>query len=183
MKIYTKKGDQGTTWLLGGGPYPKDYLPIAAYGAVDELNSVIGCVLSELQSSSLKSSLLEIQKQLFTLGAELASVNPSEKMKEGFIQPSHTQILEKMIDALEEKLPPLQNFILPGGCKAASLLHLARTTCRRAEREIVHLSHSQKLREEILVYINRLSDLLFVMARSANLEAKVEDILWEGILK
>ena len=183
MKIYTKKGDQGTTFLFGGGPYPKDAERIAAYGEVDELNSVIGCALSEMKEELLSSALSQIQEQLFVLGAELATVNPTEKMKEGFLQPLHVTELEELIDQLEAKLKPLKKFILPGGHKGAALLHLARTVCRRAERSMVRSSHDQALRPELLTYINRLSDLLFVMARYANHSAKVEDVLWEGILK
>jgi len=183
MKIYTKKGDKGQTSLFGGGPYPKNDQRVATYGEVDELNSVIGCVLSELEEEFLKKNLSEIQKQLFVVGAELASVNPPEKMKVGFIQSGHVKALENLIDHCEASLKPLAQFILPGGCKAAALLHLARTTCRRAERSLVSLSQAQVIREELIVYLNRLSDTLFIMARFANAKAKVEDVLWEGILK
>jgi cob(I)alamin adenosyltransferase len=183
MKIYTKKGDKGTTSLFGGGPYPKDDKRITAYGEVDELNSVLGCAIAELEDEWLKIHLRILQEELFMVGAELASLNPPEKMKQGFIQNRHISVQEKLIDEMEDKLGPLKKFILPGGCKGAAFLHLARTTCRRAERAIVTLSHDQEVRSEILVYINRLSDLLFVMARFANLQAKVEDMLWEGILK
>ncbi len=182
MKIYTKKGDQGSTYLFGGGPYPKDTPRIAAYGSVDELNSVIGCAIAELTDKTLKIKLQTLQEELFMMGAELSTLNPTEKMKQGFIQSKHILAQEKFIDEMEAELKPLKKFILPGGCKAAAFLHLARTTCRRAEREIVALSHQEEVRSEILVYINRLSDFLFVMARFANLKAKVEDLLWEGLL-
>lgn len=183
MKIYTKKGDKGQTSLFGAGPYPKNDIRVSAYGEVDELNSVLGCVLSELGEEDLKETLLQIQKQLFVVGAELASVNPPEKMKAGFIQDKHVKFLEDLIDRSEAHLKPLTQFILPGGSKAAALLHLARTTCRRGERALVHLSQSQNVREELITYINRLSDALFVMARLVNARAQVKDVLWEGILK
>lgn len=183
MKIYTKKGDQGQTFLFGGGPYPKDSERIEAYGSVDELNSVVGCALVELQDKELQSACLEIQRQLFIVGAELATLNPTPELAAGFIQDRHVQALEKQIDAWEGELEPLKKFILPGGAKAAALLHLARTVCRRAERQVVAVSHDQAIRPELLVYLNRLSDWLFVLARVVNRRAKVEDILWEGILK
>ncbi|KAB2841196.1 cob(I)yrinic acid a,c-diamide adenosyltransferase, partial [bacterium] len=181
--IYTKKGDQVQTFLFGGGPYPKDSERIEAYGSVDELNSVVGCALVELQDKELQSACLEIQRQLFIVGAELATLNPTPELAAGFIQDRHVQALEKQIDAWEGELEPLKKFILPGGAKAAALLHLARTVCRRAERQVVAVSHDQAIRPELLVYLNRLSDWLFVLARVVNRRAKVEDILWEGILK
>lgn len=182
MKIYTKKGDEGFTSLFGAGSYSKDHIRIEAYGTVDELNSVIGAVTAEiavvsanLDESESSSSFLqmihllqEIQKQLFVIGAELATPNPSQKMEAGFIQLSHVSILEKEIDQMETELKPLTQFILPGGSKPASLLHLARTVCRRAERKVISLFHEEKVRSEVIVYLNRLSDYLFVMARFVN---------------
>lgn len=184
MKIYTKKGDAGQTFLFGGGPYPKDNERISAYGEVDELNSVVGCVLSSLKNSpELADRLLEIQKQLFVVGAELATVSPSPEMAAGFIKAAHSQALEKDIDAWETELEPLKKFVLPGGEMAASFLHQARTVSRRAERTVVKLSHDQPIRSDLLVYLNRLSDWLFVLARLVNKRAGIPDILWEGILK
>ncbi len=183
MKIYTKKGDKGSTYLFGGGPFPKDALRIQAYGTVDELNSVLGCAMTELSDSKIKNEIQKIQKELFVLGSELSSVNPNEKMKAGFVQNVHVQAMEKQIDVWEENLRPLQQFILPGGSKASALLHLARTVCRRAEREVVSLSHQEEVRPECIVYLNRLSDYLFVMAREVNRIENQPDVLWEGILK
>lgn len=183
MKIYTKKGDQGSTYLFGGGPFPKDDSRIDTYGTLDELNAVLGCVLSEISDPFLRKELEKIQRQLFVLGTELSSVNPNETLKAGFIQQSQIEALEKQIDDWEKKLQPLKQFILPGGTKGAALLHLARTVCRRAERALVSLSHREEIRPESLVYLNRLSDFLFVMARETNRVEKKEDILWEGILK
>jgi len=185
MKIYTKKGDRGQTFLFGGGPYPKDSERIEAYGTVDELNSVLGCALSEMEAApELAGILREVQKQLFVIGAELATVDPSAEMAAGFIQNKHVGELEKLIDAWEAELEPLKKFILPGGSRAASLLHLGRTVCRRAERQVVTVSHGMMdLRPEMIVYLNRLSDWLFVLARLVNHRAGIQDILWEGILK
>jgi cob(I)alamin adenosyltransferase len=183
MKIYTKKGDQGQTHLFGGGPYPKDNERIVAYGTVDELNSVVGCALSEITISEFSDRLCSIQEQLFVVGAELATVNPKPDMLKGFIQNSHIQKLEQDMDAWDKELTPLKKFILPGGSKAAAFLHLARTVCRRAERKLVKLSHDEVLRPELLIYLNRLSDWFFVMARIVNHRAKLGDVLWEGILK
>lgn len=183
MKIYTKKGDKGSTYLFGGGPFPKDAIRIQAYGTVDELNSVLGCAIAEISDLSLQNELLRIQKELFVLGSELSSVNPEEKIKAGFLKISNIESMEKSIDEWEKHLKPLKQFILPGGSKASALLHLARTVCRRAEREVVALSHQEEVRSECIVYLNRLSDYLFVMAREVNHLDKKEDVLWEGILK
>jgi len=182
MKIYTKKGDRGETFLFGGGPYPKNSVRIEAYGTVDELNSVVGCALAELPpTSELASPLHEVQRQLFVVGAELATVNPSAEMAAGFIQKSHIESLEVQIDAWEQELQALKKFILPGGSRAAAALHLARTVCRRAERRTVALSHDQVLRSDLLIYLNRLSDWFFVLARLVNHREGVPDSLWEGI--
>lgn len=182
MKIYTKKGDTGETSLFGGGPFPKDNVRIDAYGCVDELNSVLGCVSVELQEEEVQKILLNVQKELFIIGSELASLNPSSQMQSGFIQNKHTQVLENQIDVWEKNLAPLKNFILPGGSRASALLHLARTVCRRAERRVVTLSHQDEIRAEVLVYLNRLSDWLFVFARYLNNQEGQSDVLWEGIL-
>lgn len=184
LKIYTKTGDAGQTYLFGGGPFPKDNERIEAYGDVDELNTVVGLALAGLETEDpLRSDLLEVQKQLFLIGAELASVKPDAKMIAGFLQKKQIESLEKQIDAWETELEPLKKFILPGGHSAAAALHQARTVCRRAERSVVALSHDLQLRPELLIYLNRLSDWFFVLARVVNRRAGVEDILWEGILK
>lgn len=181
MKIYTKKGDQGQTYLFGGGPYPKDSERIEAYGTVDELNSIVGCTLTELQEADLVAALEALQKELFQLGAELATLQPTPQMLKGYLQDSHIHKLEQQIDAWEKELKPLQKFILPGGAPAAAWLHLARTVCRRAERCLVSLSHDMPIRPELLRYLNRLSDWFFVMARLANHRARIGDVLWEGL--
>lgn len=182
VKIYTKKGDAGQTGLFGGGELPKDDLRIAAYGTVDELNAVAGLAQVQSEIPKVSSALREVQKQLFVLGAELATLKPSDSMLKGFIQDQHVSQLEGQIDRWEETLSPLKNFILPGGGKTAASLHLARTVCRRAERQMVTLHRRQPLRPVLLKYINRLSDWFFVLSRIANHLEHKPDILWEGIL-
>lgn len=183
MKIYTKKGDAGKTSLLGGNSHSKDSLRIHAYGTVDELNSLLGLSAALMKDDSMKETLLEIQKQLFILGTELAALHPSDEMRRGFIQDSHVTGLEHQIDTWEGHLKPLTQFILPGGSPASAALHLARTVCRRAERLTVSLHEKESLRAEPLKYINRLSDWLFVLARYLNQEEGGEEIGWAGILK
>jgi cob(I)alamin adenosyltransferase len=182
MKIYTKKGDKGQTGLFGGGTLPKDDLRIAAYGTVDELNAVVGLAISQGPQAEVRARLIEVQKQLFILGAELATLEPSPQMLKGYLQEGHVVTLEEQMDGWEKELNPLKKFILPGGATTATYLHLARTVCRRAERSLVTLHQKQRLRPEVLKYTNRLSDWFFVLARYANHLEKKEDILWEGIL-
>ncbi|MFN7731396.1 MAG: cob(I)yrinic acid a,c-diamide adenosyltransferase [Pirellula sp.] len=181
MKIYTKTGDAGTTGLFGGPRVSKDDARICAYGSVDELNAVIGLSRSTGLSSELDSVLNQVQHQLFSIGAELATPDPSGHSLKWHGEP-HVAALEQCIDRLEEKLAPLRNFILPGGSPQASQLHLARTVCRRVEREIVRFSHDPRVSDvsHIIIYLNRLSDLLFVMARVANAEQGVPDVPWES---
>jgi cob(I)alamin adenosyltransferase len=180
-RIYTKTGDDGETGLFGGGRVPKDDPRVAAYGAVDELNAAIGFAAS-LEPQSLDVAFLEtIQRDLFTIGAELASPDPGKVDKAlGGPRIGEPQIgmLEHMIDGHEAKLAPLKAFILPGGTPKAAVFHLARTICRRAERSVVALSHREQVSPTILQYLNRLSDLLFVLARSANAQAGRPDVQW-----
>src|SRR4030095_15570170 len=176
MKIYTKFGDKGSTSLLGGTVVPKNDLRVDAYGNVDELNSVIGLAVSFSDLEELSGSLQKIQNDLFVIGAELAS--KGSKVKQ--IPPARVSELEEEIDRLWEPLPPLQNFILPGGSKTASLLHHARTVCRRAERSIISLSQKETVNPEIIIYVNRVGDLLFAMARYANYKKKVIEVIWKG---
>lgn len=183
-RIYTRLGDDGETHLGDMSRVPKTHPRIEAYGTVDELNSVLGCAVSELgPKSEFTTVLTEIQKQLFIVGAELATLKPTPELSQGFIRNAHVELLEKQIDEWEGELTPLTRFILPGGTKASSWLHLARTVGRRAERALVTCSHDQTLRPELIVYLNRLSDWFFVLARLLNHRAQVADILWEGILK
>lgn len=181
MKIYTKTGDQGQTGLGTGDRVWKDDLLLEAYGTVDELNSVLGLVRSEKISRELQESLHRIQGELFQIGADLAypeSRNKGKSLPITRVSATLSAPLEKEIDVAEETLPPLRQFILPGGSKSASLLHLARTICRRAERGAAGLFKEGHCNPAIVVYLNRLADWLFVMARRVNQLEGVEDIPW-----
>jgi cob(I)alamin adenosyltransferase len=179
MKIYTKTGDKGDTSLFGGQRVPKDALRIEAYGTVDELNSALGVVRADNANSGIDKILGQIQNQLFNLGADLATPRANEKKSIKRIEPKEVHALEKFIDSLEPKLKPLRSFILPGGLPTAARLQLARTVCRRAERIVVRLSRNEDIGEHITVYLNRLSDLLFVLARYANHVANVPETKWK----
>lgn len=181
MKIYTRTGDKGATGLFGGDRVSKDNLRIEAYGTVDETNSVIGmarAVLPEKDHAVIQAMLHRIQSELFVLGADLATPLTA-KVQVPRIEDAHVLTLENEIDQLESDLPPLKHFILPGGSQAASAIHLARTVCRRAERRTVSLQHEEALNEQAAVYLNRLSDLLFVMTRWLNNKAGVSEEAWK----
>lgn len=175
MKIYTKFGDSGNTTLLGGTVVSKDELAVGAYGSVDELNAFLGTVLSFSEMREITDSLKRIQSDLFIIGAELASTENKKT-----IPPMRVSELEAEIDKLAAELPPLKNFILPGGSKTASLLHLARTVCRRAEREVVALSKKENVNPLTITYLNRVGDLLFMLARYVNYQKKVDETIWKG---
>lgn len=181
MKIYTKTGDKGDTGLFGGARVSKASQRVAAYGDVDELNSVLGLVLSEPFDSDLSALLTEVQSRLFDVGAELAT-DPNSKVALGIPLVSEAEVarLEQAIDKAESELLPLKTFVLPGGSRAAGYLHLARTVCRRAERAMVALNEAEPVRPEALRYLNRLSDALFVFARLANHRAGIADVPWLG---
>jgi cob(I)alamin adenosyltransferase len=180
MAIYTKTGDLGNTNLRGGTSVSKSSLQICAIGEVDELNAALGIVRSENEDEVIGKILNILQKQLFDMGADLSSLEKGENK----ITVSHCEQLEKWIDQFEERLEKINNFVLPGGSKTASELHFSRAVCRRAERIIVSFSNSTDGNRcdcaEIIKYMNRLSDLLFVMARYANQTAGVPEIKWEG---
>ncbi|MER3401853.1 MAG: ATP:cob(I)alamin adenosyltransferase [Armatimonadota bacterium] len=177
MRIYTRTGDQGETGLIGGQRVSKDDPRVCAYGSVDELNAVLGVVRCYLNDGELSAIVERIQNELFDIGAELAS--PPERASQfSAIDESHIVAMEQSIDRFEEELPHLRQFILPGGTHSSAYLHLARTVCRRAEREVVHLSRSSTVNAVLVRYLNRLSDLLFVMARVANHRAGVPDVVW-----
>ena len=183
MKIYTKTGDGGETGLFGGGRIPKDSLRVAAYGEVDEVNAALGLARA-LDPPEFADPLLQsIQRDLFTVGAQLATPDP-EKLRKALsrggaaLSESDVAALEEAIDDQESRLEPLRNFILPGGAPKAAALHLARTVCRRAERAVVALSRHEQVNPAILRYLNRLSDLLFVLARAANAHAGRPDVKW-----
>ena len=182
MKIYTRRGDSGETDLFGSGRVPKDHLRVEAYGAVDELNAVLGAAAAATDAADLRRSVEAIQRALFALGAYLATPEARHRESMGMHEPSAAAIdaLEARIDALEAELAPLERFVLPGGTPAAAAFHVARTVCRRAERIAVALDRAESLAPNAIRYLNRLSDLLFVMARVANRRAGVPDVEWEG---
>jgi cob(I)alamin adenosyltransferase len=178
VKIYTKTGDQGETSLFGGTRVSKDNLRIDAYGTVDELNSVIGICRSMNRTLEVDAVLEEIQDDLFILGADLATP-PDAKAKIARIQPADAARLEAHIDAITPQLQPLSQFILPGGNPTAAMIHFARTVCRRAERLTVRLSRSESISKDSLIYLNRLSDLLFVIARWVNFLSNTPEVTWK----
>jgi cob(I)alamin adenosyltransferase len=181
MPIYTRTGDTGTTGLFGGGRVPKDHPRVAAYGDVDELNATIGLARAT-PPSDLADPLLEaIQRDLFALGGHLATPDPAKVAKaleRATLSPERIREFEMVMDAADQELGPLRAFVLPGGAPKAAALHLARTVCRRAERSIVRLAQGGGVPELFLVYVNRLSDLLFTLARLANHRAGVGDVTW-----
>jgi cob(I)alamin adenosyltransferase len=179
MKIYTKTGDQGDTGLFGGPRVGKDSPRIEAYGTVDELNSVLGVARAHLDGGEIDAILETIQNGLFALGAQLATPDPAAHGT-AMIAAAQIAELEAAIDRFEADLPPLRQFILPGGTLAAAHLHHARTVCRRAERRAIALGRlpGEHVAAETIVYLNRLSDLLFVLARTANRQAQRDDVPW-----
>jgi cob(I)alamin adenosyltransferase len=172
-KIYTRTGDDGTTGLADGSRLGKDAVRVEAIGDVDELNSVLGLLLTEMISDALRAMLSSIQHDLFDIGGELSL--PGHTL----IEDVHVARLERELEALNATLAPLRDFILPGGTRAAAAAHVARTVCRRAERKLVALSRAEPVSPLLLHYLNRLSDLLFVCARAINREAGGTDVLWE----
>lgn len=177
MKIYTKKGDSGNTSLFGGQRVSKSSKRIDAYGTVDELNSILGMATAHGLSKKGAALIETVQQQLFILGADLATPKSKEVRIERIGQ-SEVEFLEKAIDEMEETLEPLKNFILPGGAESGATLHFARTVCRRAERITVECRHEEEISEVAIMYINRLSDFLFVLARFENKEAGTEEKTW-----
>jgi len=178
-KIYTRRGDDGSTGLFGGPRVRKDDLRVAAYGDVDELNSALGVAREEVPAGDLRDLIDTLQSELFTLGAELATPDAAAAPKDvPRITPDHVARLEFEIDRLTEQLPAMKNFILPGGSRPGAALHFCRTVCRRAERKVVELAESALVSKDALAYVNRLSDLLFVMARAANLRVGGREIPW-----
>jgi cob(I)alamin adenosyltransferase len=179
VKIYTKTGDLGETSLLGGARVPKDHLRVAAYGDVDETNAALGAVRA-LAEETLERLLHGIQKDLFAIGAQLADPTHrvAAKRAKAAVKAGQVRRLERAIDVREAKLPPLRSFVMPGGTPAAALLHQARTVCRRAERSVVTLARETDVDPRIIVYLNRLSDLLFVLARFENHRAGIGEDRW-----
>ncbi|CAI8168235.1 MAG: Cob(I)yrinic acid a,c-diamide adenosyltransferase [Polaribacter sp. SA4-10] len=185
MKIYTKTGDNGTTALFGGTRVKKYNLRIESYGTVDELNSYIGLIKDQEISDNIKKTLLKIQNELFTLGAMLATPLEKEILKNGKerldipkINEKSILFLEKDIDFMEQDLSQMTHFILPGGHQSVSFCHIARCVCRRAERLSVELNEEENINNDILKYLNRLSDYLFVLARKLSKDLSIEEIKW-----
>ena len=185
MKIYTKTGDNGTTALFGGTRVPKDHIRIESYGTVDELNSHIGLIRDQEIETHHKEILIEIQDRLFTIGAILATPPEKEVKKNGELRlkklgiiDSDIELLEKEMDAMEEALPQMTHFILPGGHSSVSYCHIARCVCRRAERLAVHLDHNEPVAENAIKYLNRLSDYLFVLARKLSQDLNAVEVKW-----
>lgn len=172
-RIYTRTGDRGETGLGDGSRVSKDATRIEAFGTVDELNSVLGVVLSRPVTGPVRETLTEIQHRLFDLGGELSI--PGYTM----LRAEHVGYLEQRLDEMNAELNPLKEFILPGGCEAAAFCHLARTVCRRAERRLITLGSGEKINPVTVQYLNRLSDLLFVMARALNRAEQRPDVLWK----
>jgi cob(I)alamin adenosyltransferase len=181
MKIYTRTGDAGDTGLFGGGRVPKDHPRVAAYGDVDELNSAIGVARATPPSQAFDPLLESIQRDLFALGGQLATPDPApvaKALEKAQLSDDRIAELEHIMDAADEELTPLRAFVLPAGTPKACALHLARTVCRRAERSVVALARESELPPVFLVYLNRLSDLLFTLARLANHRDGAGDVTW-----
>jgi cob(I)alamin adenosyltransferase len=178
VKIYTKTGDDGTTGLFGGARVKKASLRVEAYGTVDELNATLGIARATRLDPFAEGVLAQVQVDLFTLGAELACVPGKEdKLSMRLLDEEDAARLEQAIDKAEEELPPLKTFVLPGGSAQAAALHLSRTVCRRAERAVLAIDDAAA-RTDVVIYLNRLSDLLFTLARHANLKAGATDVPW-----
>jgi cob(I)alamin adenosyltransferase len=181
MKIYTRTGDRGETGLFGGGRVPKDHPRVQAYGDVDELNSAIGVVRATAPVGFMDALLESIQRDLFAIGGHLATPDPDKVAKalaKAELSEDRIAEFEATMDAADAELPPLRAFVLPAGTPKAAALHLARTVCRRAERSVVHLAHDAPVHETFIVYLNRLSDLLFTLARLANHRDGAGDVTW-----
>lgn len=180
MKIYTKTGDQGKTSLLGGSRVAKYHLRIEAYGTVDELNTSVGMLRSLEIPEGVSETLIKIQNKLFTIGAQLASEPGERKIKIPKLQTEDTVYLEKEIDNMDEKLPEMRNFVLPGGHPAVAQAHVARCICRRAERIVLHLKDESDVPAEIPIYLNRLSDFFFVLSRKLTQDLGATEIPWKS---
>ncbi|MGL4582935.1 MAG: cob(I)yrinic acid a,c-diamide adenosyltransferase [Flavobacterium sp.] len=185
MKVYTKTGDKGTTALFGGTRVPKHHIRIESYGTVDELNSYIGLIRDQDMNQLYKNVLIEIQDRLFTVGAILATdpekailKNGKERLNIPKISIGDIELLENEIDRMEESLPPMTHFVLPGGHTTVSYCHIARCVCRRAERLSVSLNETEAVDESVLKYLNRLSDYLFVLARKLTFDLQAEEVKW-----
>ncbi|WP_420387807.1 cob(I)yrinic acid a,c-diamide adenosyltransferase [Roseivirga sp.] len=179
MKIYTKTGDSGTTSLLGGARVSKAHIRIEAYGTVDELNSYIGLLRDQEVNDPRKDFLKEIQDRLFTIGADLATEPGKDKVVKPDLLDTDITALEQAMDQMDDALPPLKSFVLPGGHQSVSFCHIARCVCRRAERISIALNEQEPISPMVTQYLNRLSDYLFVLGRTMSMELNAEEVKWE----
>ena len=179
MKIYTKTGDKGSTSLLGGTRVSKNHIRIESYGEVDELNSFIGLLRDQDIQEDAKRILLEVQDRLFTIGSSLASDPGKSKVKIPELSQEDIDLLEKEIDKMNEVLPEMRSFVLPGGHTFVSFCHIARCVCRRAERHVVRLAQNEEVNELVIIYLNRLSDYLFVLSRKIAFDLKAIETPWK----
>lgn len=179
MKVYTKTGDKGTTSLFGGTRVPKYHDRINAYGTVDELNSYIGLVRDQEVNTERLDELVEIQDRLFTIGSILATEPGNEKVKVPELSEDDISFLEKKMDKMDESLPAMKSFVLPGGHQSVSFCHVARCVCRRAERLVIGLNEEESVDNMVIKYLNRLSDYLFVLSRMMSLELNANEVPWK----
>lgn len=182
--VYTKTGDRGTTGLIGGTRVSKTHIRLEAYGTVDELNANLGLLITYLNEEHDREFLLHVQNKLFAIGSHLATDQDKVRLNEvSIITPADVEQIEHEIDAADEILPPLSNFVLPGGAAGAAVCHICRTVCRRVERRILTLSESSTISPELLAYVNRLSDYLFILSRKINFNEGKEEIFWNNSCK
>ena len=179
LKIYTKTGDKGQTSLLGGTRVPKHHIRIEAYGTVDELNSWIGLLRDSVTDEHTKTILIDVQDRLFTMGSSLASDPVKSKVKIPHLSEDDIVVFEKEIDAMEAELPPMKNFVLPGGHVTVSNCHITRCVCRRAERRVIHLAENEHVDDLVIKYLNRLSDYLFMLARKLTKDLNATEVPWK----
>lgn len=180
FRIYTRTGDEGETSLFGGKRLPKDHLRIESYGTLDELNAQIGLLRDQLQDEELREELHEIQNRLFSMGSYLAMEPGNKSASIEMLRKADVETLEQAMDRMDEDLEPLRNFILPGGHVLVSQAHIARCVCRRAERQVVALSHQEPVEGIVLQYLNRLSDFFFILARYLGHRLGVEEVIWSS---
>ena len=182
--VYTKTGDKGTTALIGGTRVAKTHVRLEAYGTVDELNAHLGLLVTWLADESDRATVLKIQNRLFTIGSHLATDQEKVELRDvSIITAEHVAELEAVIDRIDSTLPPLRAFVIPGGSQGAGICHICRTVCRRAERRILALSEEYQVSPEVLSYMNRLSDYLFVLSRRINVVAGSDEIFWDNTCK
>lgn len=182
--VYTRTGDEGTTSLVGGTRVSKTDIRLESYGTVDELNAHLGLLMTYIEDDADKEFLLKIQHKLFSVGSYLATDQDKTPLKEcSIILPSHIEEIEREIDMIDEQLPPINRFVIPCGCRGTAICHVCRTVCRRAERRILSLSKSCFIDKNIMVFMNRLSDYLFLLSRKQNININRNEIFWDNTCK